>query len=96
MIWWLEFRRVLFRSPAPFLRTSEAIAHHFPETARLQNNSQWPPMSAKTALGTGELRGKTLGILGYGAIGREVARLAARSEERRVGKECRSRWSPYH
>ena len=23
-------------------------------------------------------------------------RLPARSEERRVGKECRSRWSPYH
>src|SRR3989441_12382185 len=23
-------------------------------------------------------------------------RLAPRSEERRVGKECRSRWSPYH
>ena len=22
--------------------------------------------------------------------------LALRSEERRVGKECRSRWSPYH
>ena len=25
-----------------------------------------------------------------------VAPLAVRSEERRVGKECRSRWSPYH
>ena len=25
---------------------------------------------------------------------RELA--AGRSEERRVGKECRSRWSPYH
>ena len=25
-----------------------------------------------------------------------VARATARSEERRVGKECRSRWSPYH
>ena len=24
------------------------------------------------------------------------AGIAARSEERRVGKECRSRWSPYH
>src|SRR2546430_7519918 len=24
------------------------------------------------------------------------ARYLARSEERRVGKECRSRWSPYH
>ena len=22
--------------------------------------------------------------------------MAKRSEERRVGKECRSRWSPYH
>ena len=26
----------------------------------------------------------------------ERARRAERSEERRVGKECRSRWSPYH
>ena len=23
-------------------------------------------------------------------------RMLTRSEERRVGKECRSRWSPYH
>src|SRR5216683_256041 len=31
------------------------------------------------------------------AIRGEVrALLALRSEERRVGKECRSRWSPYH
>ena len=26
----------------------------------------------------------------------EVAAFLHRSEERRVGKECRSRWSPYH
>src|SRR3712207_8612064 len=26
----------------------------------------------------------------------ELAGLEPRSEERRVGKECRSRWSPYH
>ena len=32
---------------------------------------------------------QTLGDLG-------VAVLLTRSEERRVGKECRSRWSPYH
>src|SRR2546427_11820826 len=30
---------------------------------------------------------------GYSPIG---VRLPKRSEERRVGKECRSRWSPYH
>src|SRR2546422_5418541 len=28
--------------------------------------------------------------------GRVVERTRNRSEERRVGKECRSRWSPYH
>ena len=27
---------------------------------------------------------------------REYEEQSARSEERRVGKECRSRWSPYH
>ena len=25
-----------------------------------------------------------------------LAKVLTRSEERRVGKECRSRWSPYH
>ena len=29
-------------------------------------------------------------------ISEEMMRIAERSEERRVGKECRSRWSPYH
>src|SRR6266851_2471221 len=29
-------------------------------------------------------------------IGLVLIPLSARSEERRVGKECRSRWSPYH
>ena len=36
---------------------------------------------------------------GYAAVDQEVARIckeSARSEERRVGKECRSRWSPDH
>ena len=30
------------------------------------------------------------------AIAGTDASLTVRSEERRVGKECRSRWSPYH
>src|SRR3989442_10763634 len=34
---------------------------------------------------------------GFGnGIGRGAHRRRGRSEERRVGKECRSRWSPYH
>src|SRR5260370_41706232 len=31
-----------------------------------------------------------------GRLFRAFVALAPRSEERRVGKECRSRWSPYH
>ena len=33
---------------------------------------------------------------GAGAEGFLAVKEAKRSEERRVGKECRSRWSPYH
>ena len=38
-------------------------------------------------------------ILSQGEIDKvrnELENLIIRSEERRVGKECRSRWSPYH
>ena len=45
----------------------------------------------------------TSGIATFGVTGQLVPLIAApwnpnwnRSEERRVGKECRSRWSPYH
>src|SRR3989441_12252925 len=34
-------------------------------------------------------------LAGWGRI-RFALGMLARSEERRVGKECRSRWSPYH
>ena len=37
---------------------------------------------------------KGVGIAGEAAAG--VISEDPRSEERRVGKECRSRWSPYH
>ena len=41
-----------------------------------------------------------LDMLGYIMLNPELKEpfsdYARRSEERRVGKECRSRWSPYH
>src|SRR5256886_4875835 len=41
------------------------------------------------------LAGKTVALQGCGSVGDHLAQLL-RSEERRVGKECRYRWSPYH
>ena len=35
-------------------------------------------------------------IKAQGVIQPVIVREQLRSEERRVGKECRSRWSPYH
>src|SRR5256885_7286302 len=41
--------------------------------------------------------GEALRITGdYRVAGNAASRVLVRSEERRVGKECRSRWSPYH
>ena len=41
---------------------------------------------------------RTAVTLDSGSLGspRKYPVVASRSEERRVGKECRSRWSPYH
>ena len=40
---------------------------------------------------------KKVTVLGCGGdISKKQAVINVRSEERRVGKECRSRWSPYH
>ena len=46
------------------------------------------------ALGAKEVTGDDKFKLGKAYTLRKLADL--RSEERRVGKECRSRWSPYH
>ena len=32
----------------------------------------------------------------FDVYAKKIERALHRSEERRVGKECRSRWSPYH
>ena len=40
-------------------------------------------------------KGKEVILITSGAVSFGKKRLG-RSEERRVGKECRSRWSPYH
>src|SRR3712207_9057273 len=54
------------------------------------------------ALAADELAGHLLGLVGVERLlglldeGEDVAHPEDRSEERRVGKECRSRWSPYH
>ena len=50
-------------------------------------------LNAQTLKGEGSLLGNVGYQTNYERFGLGVQ---GRSEERRVGKECRSRWSPYH
>ena len=46
-----------------------------------------------------DIFGREMGAGIHGEDGRDIDsydEFTTRSEERRVGKECRSRWSPYH
>ena len=52
-----------------------AWSHALPETLEFQRQAVWPEERRKVIM-PGELRGGTLGVLGYGSIGREAARLA--------------------
>jgi len=55
-----------------------------------------PPTLAVTALVSGDLQYVIFAGTTLNAAVRGLPVKLVRSEERRVGKECRSRWSPYH
>ena len=50
------------------------LAHKIPEVIQLQRKKEWGSNSSKT-LQPLDLRGRTVGIVGYGSIGREIARV---------------------
>ena len=54
---------------------------------------EWGAGAATLERGAGEQRTRKLRVSDEN-LARQIEQ--ERSEERRVGKECRSRWSPYH
>ena len=65
-------------------------AHHPEDVKRYDTTALRRHFLVEQVFVTGELR------LTYTHVDRVVFGGLLRSEERRVGKECRSRWSPYH
>ncbi len=52
------------------------FSRKIPALLAYQATSHWPTGDEYDALGGTELRGSTIGIVGYGSVGREIARLA--------------------
>ena len=79
---------------------SDTAVSEFREAVRLSPNEPLAHYALGSALlNTGDIEGATFELRqavrlkpGYA----EAQECLRRSEERRVGKECRSRWSPYH
>lgn len=54
-----------------------AFGHRLLMALRLQSASEWASAAKRERLVPQELRGSTLGVVGYGSIGREIARLGS-------------------
>ena len=65
-----------------------AWANRVPDWIAYQKKGEWPSNRWKKFL-PDELRGQTVGILGYGSVGREVARLAKSFWNDCIGDEAR-------
>ena len=62
-----------------------ALAHRVPRMVEWQRRGGWPPDEQRWSLFVPtEVRGATLGIIGYGSIGRELARIAKTAFAMRV------------
>ena len=75
------------------------------EKAGLKRNIQKTKIMASSPISSWQIDGKTMEVvINFIFLGSKITADCEhsheikrhRSEERRVGKECRSRWSPYH
>src|SRR2546430_14864310 len=81
-------------------RRTQSIAYLPPRLRRRFVSMRGPLLSLVTLASVAAVAGMAaqtphLGAIDFPTSGAPAAQ-ASRSEERRVGKECRSRWSPYH
>src|SRR5258708_37571953 len=76
-----------------YLRYVNSIGNHFNAGQRDQGMVAWLLAVLPWVLGSIAIH---YFLLDLSISAAWVWSVAVRSEERRVGKECRSRWSPYH
>ena len=76
---------------------AKIISFSAPSVANVANGPTTESAPVGNGPATVTLSEGTYALVGHGAgQSQNYAGTVRRSEERRVGKECRSRWSPYH
>ena len=63
---------------------------------RGRSGRQGDPGSSIFYISLEDVRKSIVEKYGFEKVYKQGFNIKTRSEERRVGKECRSRWSPYH
>ena len=81
------YRQLMANSPETGLITIQVVFKEDPYEMLMQRRIGQIVVVAETPEGR---------VVGSGAADARPVWFEKRSEERRVGKECRSRWSPYH
>src|SRR2546430_4158498 len=89
-------KRLRAGDPSAFARSGKVVllAHGAGTPGRIAFDLQVPEKSAVTYSLMDYLAGQGFDV--FTVDYQNYGRSDHRSEERRVGKECRSRWSPYH
>src|SRR3989440_10025972 len=72
-----------------YLQQQMQFGPRIPNTPAHERTGDWILAQLRT-------RADTVAVQAITHVTRQGDTLHLRSEERRVGKECRSRWSPYH
>ena len=81
---------------AEYLLQAEFCKSMAERTASLEGKARWLDLAAKwLGLADERVQAEPFEVMADDGATQERSR-SGRSEERRVGKECRSRWSPYH
>src|SRR5256885_15988892 len=89
----------LFRSltSAVTLHAQAALAQAYSITEKQQRHARLGEIKTQTlAKLAGDEQARWSAEQVEGVLFKLESNIVRRSEERRVGKECRSRWSPYH
>ena len=92
----IEIDKVISAKKQEIEKSGELIKKYSEQLNNVRNNREYDALNKEVEFQKLEIELQNKKIREAQTSRHEKEEMAERSEERRVGKECRSRWSPYH